>query len=149
ASSASSASLPATVRANGAPIVSAVAVKAHWTHLAGMGRVYPCHPDTSPLRCIGDEGGQLVECPGGDHGVVLAGFGPMAFTCRAPEDTGRLLHAHDPQVLLLGVGDDCTRELVVDVAHPAPLFARTLAHGADLLGPFFVAACAGPRTGDV
>src|SRR5258708_12684601 len=42
---------------------------------------------------------------------------------------------NDACPLLLGMGDNLARELVVDVAHPAPLFALTLAHGADLPGP--------------
>src|SRR5258708_3589249 len=134
---------PATRRTDIAAVCRLVAVEARRAGLAGVGWVYPFHRDARPLRFVGDEGGELVERPGGDQPVVFAGLGrlaaisPAACACGVPDrpltDTGESFQADDTHTLCLGMRDDTMRELVVGVAHPAPLFALALALRMDLL----------------
>src|SRR5258706_9776338 len=105
-----------------------------------MGRVYPCHGDACPRCLVGDEGGELMERPGGNHALVFAGLRPTAFACRALADASQLLHADDAHALLLGMRDDLMREVMVGVAHPASLFALALTDRADFLGFLYVFA---------
>src|SRR5262249_15123284 len=117
-----------------------VAMEAGRAYLTGVRRVYPCHCHARPLRFVGDEGGELMEGPGGDQAVVFAGvgrlaaIGPTAFWCGALAEASCALQAGNSHALLLSMGDDSLGELLVHVAHPALLFALALPHGADLRG---------------
>src|SRR5262249_45030890 len=130
-------SCPAALYADLAAICRLVAMEARRADLAGVRRVYPFHRNARPLRLVGNEGGQLGEGPGGHRGVVFGGLavlGPAAGACgvldRAPADASEAFQADDAYTLLLGMGDDLVGQLVVRVAHPAPLFALVLADGA-------------------
>src|SRR5260221_12562533 len=125
---------PSTVRTDIVAVICRVESEAGRTLLASMGRVYPCHGDACPRCLVGDEGGELMERPGGNHAVVFAGFRPTAFACRALAAASQLLHATDAYALLLGMTDGLRPEVMVGVAHPASLFALTLTDGADFLG---------------
>src|SRR5260221_11290750 len=125
---------PSTVRTDIVAVICRVELEAGRTLLASMGRVYPCHGDACPRCLIGDEGGELMERPGGNHAVVFAGLRPTAFACRALAGASQLLHADDAHALLLGMRDDLMGELMVGVEHRASLCARTLTDGPDFLG---------------
>jgi len=131
-------SSPATLRTHIVAVICLVAMETRWARLAGIGRVYPFHRNTRPLGFVGNERGELVERPGGHHAVVFAGVRPTACACRAlagsVADTSELFHADDAHTLLVSMGDDLMREFVVGVAHPALLFALTLADSANLSG---------------
>src|SRR5258706_3825619 len=129
---------PSTVRTDIVAVICRVESEAGRTLVARIGRVYPCHGDAWPRCFVGDEGGELMERPGGNHALVFAGLRPTAFACRALADASQLLHADDAHALLLGMRDDLVRELMVGAAHPASLFALTLTDGADFLGFLYV-----------
>src|SRR5215831_15832918 len=114
---------PATVRTPIVAVICRVDSQARGALLTGMGRVYPLHGDTRACRFIGDAGGKLVQRPGGHHALVFAGLGPTACAGRALADPSALFHANAADTLLLGMGDELVRELVVGVAHPPRLFA--------------------------
>jgi hypothetical protein len=133
-------SRPPTIRADIVAVICRVEMQAGGTLLTGMGRVDPFHRDACTLGFVGDEHGKLLERPGGHHAVVFAGVGghtavgPTACTCRALADASELLHANDADILLVSVGHDLIRKLVVGIAHPVSLFALALADRAHLLG---------------
>jgi len=93
-----------------------------------MGRVYLCHGDACPLRCVAAEAGELMERPGGDQALVCAGggglpaMGPTACACRALAETSTMLPAHDAHALRFRRRDDLMGTRMGAIAHPAVLF---------------------------
>src|SRR5712692_3223620 len=103
------------------------------TFLGGIGRVYLLYLDAKPFRFIGDECGQLGEAPTIFHAVVFAGGCPTTCACRALAYTLQGFNLDGPHALLVGMIDDLSRELVVDVLHPSCFFALALFDGTCLL----------------
>jgi hypothetical protein len=126
---------PPKLRADVVAVIRRVKPEAGGALLTGMGRVYPFHGDAYAFCLVGDEGGELVERPGGHHAVVFAGFRPTASCAyRALADASVCLKTNGAYVLLLGMGDDLPGEFVVGLTHPALLFVLALADSVHLPG---------------
>src|SRR6266852_5789893 len=102
--------------------------------LRGVGRVDLLYFDAKPFRFVGDEHRELIEAPGILHAVVFAGLRPTTCACRALAYSCKRFHFDGSHTMFMGMVDDLTGELVVDIFHPTGFFALALLDGAWLLG---------------
>src|SRR3989442_4205985 len=126
-------SYPSTISTDIASILCLVVRPTSRALLAGIGRVDLLYRDALSLCLVGDVQGELVEAPGILRAVVFAGGCPTTGACRAFANTDKELDLDRPHALLMGMIDDLSRKLVIDVLHPAGFFAFTLFDGACLL----------------
>jgi hypothetical protein len=127
--------VPTALSADVLPIFRLVLLKAGWTGLTRIRRVYLFDADTESFRFVRAELRELEERPRVLHAVVFAGLGtrgPTTCTCRALADTSERLKTNDAYALRSRMIHDLPGELVVAVAHPPALFALTQLDGAHL-----------------
>ena len=124
---------PSTRRTDIASVLRLVACATARALLRGVGRVDLLHFDAQTCSFVADEQRQLREAPTIFHAVVFAGFRPTTGACRALAYPRKRLYFDGANALLLGMIDDLTGKLVVDILHPTRFFALAFLDGTGFL----------------
>ena len=104
------------------------------TFFGSVGRINLLYLYPKTLRFVGDKQGELVEAPGILHPVVFASLRSTTCACRALADTCKGFDFDCAHTLFMGVVDNLTGKLMVDILHPTGFFALAFLHGTCLLG---------------
>ncbi len=125
---------PSAVRTDIGSVLCFVACATGGAFLTGIGQIDLFYLDAKPFRFVSEECRQLIEAPTVFHPVVFAGFGPTTFACRALAYSCKRLYFDRSYAMLIGMIDNLSGKLMVDILHPSGFFALAFPYSTEFLG---------------